>query len=114
MLRNLFHALLGDRRPDLAINAVSDTRFEISDQAGNSVRFELDSSGLPLKRIFSSVGPAGPVEMEETLSDWRDVDGVRLPHKSVLTQGGKPAAESTIQEWKLNGGLKPEELSQKP
>ena len=114
MLRNLFHALLSDRQPGLAINAVGEMRIEISDQAGNSVRFELDSSGLPLKRIYSSVGPAGPVELEETLSDWREVDGVRLPHKSVLTQGGKPAAESTIQEWKLNGGLKPEELSQKP
>jgi len=81
------------------------------DQAGDGVVFELDSSGLPLKRIYSS---AGPVEVEETFSDWREVDGVRLPHKSVVTQGGKPAAESTIQEWKLNGGLKPEELSQKP
>lgn len=114
MLRNLFHALLGDRQPGLAVNAVGEARIEISDQAGNSVRFELDSSGLPLKRIYASVGPAGPVELEETFSDWREVGGVRLPHKSVITQGGKPAAEATIQEWKLNGGLKPEELSQKP
>ena len=39
---------------------------------------------------------------------------MRLPHKSVITQGGKPAAEAVVQEWKLNSGLKPEELSQKP
>ncbi|MBI4877782.1 MAG: insulinase family protein, partial [Acidobacteria bacterium] len=100
MLRNLFKALLSD-----TANAAGETQIEISDQAGNRVRFELDAAGLPVKRLYSGMSPAGPVEIVETLSDWREVDGVRLPHKVAITQGGKPAADVTIQQWKLNGGL---------
>jgi zinc protease len=114
LMRNLFNLLAGRRQADLTVNAVSDTLVEISDQAGNSVRLELDAAGLPAKRIYSVTGPSGPVEVQETFSDWREVEGLRLPHKSVVTQGGKPAAESTVQEWKLNGGLTPEELGRKP
>jgi zinc protease len=114
LMRNLFSVLLSDRDGDRTVNAVADARIEVSDKAGNSVRLEFDSSGLPVKRFYSGAGPAGPVEVEETLSDWRDVGGVRLPHKSVITQGGKPAAEAIIREWKLNGGLTAEELSRKP
>jgi predicted Zn-dependent peptidase len=114
LLRNLFHLLLSDRREGLTVNAAGDNRIEVSDPAGNSVRLELDANGLPLKRSYSTVGPAGPAEVEETFSDWREVSGVRLPFKSVVTQGGKPAAEATILEWKLNTGLTAEELGKKP
>lgn len=114
LLRNLFNALLADRRDDLTVNAVGESKLEIADKEGNSVRFEFDAGGLPSKRIYSGMSQGGPAEIEETLSDWREVGGIRLPHKVTITQGGKPAAEGVIQEWKLNSGLKPEELSQKP
>jgi zinc protease len=114
LMRNLFNLLAGQRQVEFTVNAVSDTRVEISDQAGNSVRLEIDTGGLPAKRSYTMTGPSGPVEVEETLSDWREVEGLRLPHKTVITQGGKPAAEATVQEWKLNGGLTPEELSKQP
>jgi len=114
LLRNLFNAMLSDRQNGYTVNALSDTRVEISDPSGASVRFEFDAGGLPAKRIYTGMGPGGAVEIVDSLSEWREVSGVRLPHKSVITQGGQPAAEATIEEWKLNGGLKPEELSQKP
>lgn len=114
LLRNLFNAILSDQRAGLTVNALSQTRVEITDKSGGSVRLEFDASGLPAKRIYSGMGPGGATEIEETFSDWREVDGVRLPHKSVVTQGGKPAAEATVQEWKLNSGITAEELSRKP
>ena len=114
LLRNLFNAILSDQRAGLTVNALSQTRVEITDKSGGSVRLEFDASGLPAKRIYSGMGPGGATEIEETFSDWREVDGVRLPHKSVVTQGGKPAAEATGQEWKLNSGITAEEVRRKP
>ena len=51
--------------------------------------------------------------MEALYSDFKDVAGIKLPHQVKVSQGGKPAAEITVTEYKLNSGLKPEELGQK-
>jgi hypothetical protein len=39
-------------------------------------------------------------------SDWREVNGIRLPHKFVIEQGGQKFAEGTS-TWTLNSGLTP-------
>ena len=52
--------------------------------------------------------------IEQTYSDWRDAGGVKVPFKVTIQQDGKHFADLNIQEYKLNTGLKPEELSQKP
>ena len=52
--------------------------------------------------------------MEETFSDWRDVDGVRLPFQWSILQGGKKFAGATVQDYKINSGLTAETLGQKP
>jgi hypothetical protein len=55
-----------------------------------------------------------PSEVKETVSDWREVDGVKLPFKVLMEQNGQKVGEVTISEIKLNTGIKPEELSRKP
>jgi hypothetical protein len=42
------------------------------------------------------------------------VGGVKLPFKMTLRQGEKKLGDMTVQEYKFNSGLKPEELSKKP
>jgi len=93
---------------------VGENAVEISPKQGDPVRVEFDASGLPARYRYQSAGMQGPVEVMSDLSDWREVNGIRLPHKFVIEQGGKKFAEATVSEWKLNGGLTPEELSKKP
>ena len=55
-----------------------------------------------------------PVETKETVSDYRDVSGIKTAHKINLAQGGKPTGEIVVTEAKLNSGLTAEQLSKKP
>lgn len=52
--------------------------------------------------------------MTEMFSDWRAVDGVKVPFKTEMTKDGKPFANAIAEEVKINTGLKPEELSKQP
>jgi hypothetical protein len=98
----------------LTVNAVGDNAVEISSKQGDSVRVEFETSGLPARYVYQSVGMQGPVAVTSNLSDWREVNGIRLPHKLIIEQGGQKFAEATVSEWKLNSGLTAEELSKKP
>jgi zinc protease len=69
-----------------------------------------EKTGMPLKVIYEMNGQ----KIEETYSDWRDVNGIKMPFKSVIEQGGKRFGEITTTDLKLNTGLTPEELSKKP
>jgi len=111
MFRNLPHAILADRDSSNKVNAISGDTVEISSADGRMVRLQFDpSSGLPVKESYQE----GPSSVEESFSDWRDVNGIKLPFKKSIAQGGKHFADVLIQEYQLNSGIKPEELSQKP
>jgi zinc protease len=69
-----------------------------------------EKTGLPVKSLFTMNGQ----KVEEQYSDWREVDGLKLPFKSVIQQGGKQFGEIITTDLKLNTGLKPEDLSKKP
>ena len=51
------------------------------------------------------MGMQGPTKSSLSFRDWREVNGIRLPYKFVIEQGGQKFAEATVSEWKLNGGL---------
>ena len=55
-----------------------------------------------------------PQNVVETYSDWRAVDGIKVPFRVVAEVGGRKNSDLTITEFKFNTGIKPEELSQKP
>lgn len=102
---------LSDRDPERTVNSPAPGVLEIADKQGNATRLTLDEkTGLPLKQTYRQ----GPLELEETYSDWKDAGGVKLPHKVVVTRGGQKAAESAYSEIRINSGIQPEEIGQKP
>ena len=42
------------------------------------------------------------------------VEGIKLPFKITIIQDGRKAAELTVQEYKLNQGLKPVDIEKRP
>ncbi|MCZ2147086.1 MAG: insulinase family protein [Bryobacterales bacterium] len=112
-----YHPLLwlSDRDPERTVNATGGHTVEISDKENNWIRLTLDpSTGLIAKAAYRGVGMTGPTEVEAVYEDWKSVDGIKLPYQIKISQGGKPAAEVSVTEYKLNSGLKPEDLARKP
>jgi zinc protease len=71
-----------------------------------TVRIGFDpQSRLVSKMVYRSSGPTGPIEVEQTMSDYRAVDGVQLPFQEVLNQAGAPAGERTFTERRINAGV---------
>ena len=115
LFRNLFTLALSGRDPSRTVSAVGDDAVEISDKAGDRARLVLDpNTGLPAKEVYQGEGMGHPAEIEENFSDWRDVSGIKVPFRISITQGGRKSTEITVTDYKLNTGLKPEDLSKKP
>lgn len=106
---------LSDRNPERTVNAVGPLAVEISDKQGNWIRLNLDeTSGLPRSATYRAADMSGPAEAEAVYEDWKEVAGLKLPHKIKIAQRGKPAAEITVTEYRLNTGLTTETLSARP
>ena len=110
IFRNFFSILLSDRDPNRTVVAATATKVEISDRDGHSVIMEMDLDGRPIKQQYLMSGS----KVEETYSDWRDVNGIKMPFHIAIQQAGQKFADVTVREWKLNTGLKPEELGKRP
>ncbi len=66
-------------------------------------RFYLDTETMfPVKKAGQTVTQQGPTEIETTLSDYRDVGGVKLPFKQTIVQNGQPAGESVTNSIEIN------------
>ncbi|MCX6142949.1 MAG: insulinase family protein [Ignavibacteriales bacterium] len=63
-------------------------------------------TGLVIKKVSKQTGQKGPVTNEEVYSDYRLVDGVQFPFKTVGTSDGKKVSELTLTSVKLNAGVK--------
>jgi zinc protease len=115
MFRNLLHIVISDRDPSLKVNAEGPQVVEVSSPDGLSVRIEMDAgSGLPAREIWRETGGAQSASVEQSFSDWREVGGVKVPFKITIMQDGKEASAGTVQDYKFNTGLKPEDLSKRP
>jgi len=116
LFRNYFRLLLSDRDPDRTVTSPEDGVVEITGKDGNSVKLYIDGkTGLPAKEVYSveqSPGPSGP--MEEIFEDFQQAGEIKVPKKVTVNQNGKKFAELTIEEYKFNSGLKPDDLSKKP
>jgi len=111
VFRQIPPLVMSDRDPGRTVNYGGEGVLEISAKDGESVRLEVDGkTGLPSKIIYQ--GGQGPVE--QTYSDWREVNGIRLPFAWSIVQGGKKFASVTVAEYKVNSGLTKEEISKKP
>ena len=73
---------------------------------GQSFRMEFDAAtGLPSKMTYAD----GGMQATEAYSDWRDVNGIKMPFANALDAG-----PLVIGEYKFNTGLKVEELGKRP
>jgi zinc protease len=116
LFRLYFRLLLSDRIPGRTVIA-SDTRdVEISMANGEAAHVTFDSAtGLPQRVSYQAVHVTGPpMEVEDAFSDFRDVDGIKVPFKIVIIQGGEKFADVSVKEVKFNSGLKLADLEQKP
>jgi predicted Zn-dependent peptidase len=68
---------------------------------------------LLVKKVYTGVLMGPPAETEEICSDYREVEGMKVPFKVVFNQGGKKRAEQTTTELKINPGVA-EEAYKKP
>lgn len=64
-------------------------------------RFFSKKSGLLLKMTATMPTQMGPMPMESTLSDYRDVQGVKRPFKLGVNAGGQ-TAEMVFSKWTTN------------
>ena len=113
--RQIASLALSDRDADRTVSEAADGVLEISSKDGESVRMTVDQkTGVPEKLAYKQSPAEGGSDVEETFSDWRDVDGVRLPFQWSILQGGKKFAGATVQDYKINSGLTADTLGQKP
>jgi hypothetical protein len=116
IFREWISLVLSDRDASRTVSAAGPKSVTISSADGDSARMEFDeATGLPFRVFYKESAMGGaPAEIRETFSDWREVDGVKLPFKVLMEQNEQKVGEVAISEIKLNSGLKPEDLSKKP
>jgi predicted Zn-dependent peptidase len=71
------------------------------------------TTGLLVEKVYTSSMMGPPSEMEQLCSDYREVQGVKIPFKILVNSGGKKRFEQTVTEVKINPGLA-EAAYQKP
>ena len=93
---------------------------DVKDDAG-VVRPALEFSGADLEPMVMYVDPAtalvtkltyvaggmGQPLVEESFSDYRDVNGVQITYAATVRVGGQPALERTVTDVKVGGALDP-------
>ena len=116
LFRNYFRLLLSDRMADRTIGSREEGVIEMHDDSGSSVQLFVDEkTGLPAKEVYTEAQPTGTSSaMEEIFKEFSEAGGIKVPKRIIVNQNGKQFAELTIEEYKLNSGIKPEELSKKP
>jgi len=107
--------LLSDRIEGRKINAIGGDTVEISDASGEIARVVVNSDGLPSSVLYDAIRLGGPpVSVEEQLSDYREVAGVKIPFAVTIVQGGQKFADVKVTDYRINTGLKEQDLGKRP
>ncbi|HEY6339927.1 MAG TPA: pitrilysin family protein [Bryobacteraceae bacterium] len=115
LFRQMNALVLSSRDLSRTVNALNDHTVQISSADGQVVTLEFDpSTGLPSKQTYRQPGLGGGAEVVESLSDWRETGGLKMPFKISMQQSGRKLGEATVSEYRFNTGLKTEDLSKKP
>jgi hypothetical protein len=110
-------AWLADRDPHYRITPVGSNIVRISD---GDVTHQLDltldpATSLPVKTASISLSdPAHPIPSETVITEWETVQGVRFPKRWSVLRSGVRVAEATVEETRLNSGLRVADLAAKP
>lgn len=81
---------------------------EITGDRFPPVKLYIDSQHLIARQVFSAQGADGRSMLaEEVFSDYRTVDGVRVPFKAEVVRNGKTILERTLKDVKFNTEIDP-------
>ena len=114
LFRNHFHLFSTD---DLKAQFMGEESVEnkkadillISDPAGNQLKMYVEqTTHLPLKESYQGTTMMGPGTVEETLSDYREVSGVKIPFSIQGFANGQKMMETKILEVIFNTQIDPE------
>lgn len=109
LARDYFSVLRSNDNPGSSVNFVKDGELEIQQASGSAFKlFYNPATNLPQKLSFSE----GGMEATYAYEDFKQVDGITVPGKQVVTQGPQSTTQ-VIVEWKFNTGLTVEKLSVK-
>jgi hypothetical protein len=101
--------LIGTPGPNVITIAAKDNSFPPSEITLDPVTF------LPMKATGTShADPDDHVSDETRLEEWHVVEGVKFPGVITKLHNGKKLAEITVEQTKVNGGLKVGDLAIKP
>jgi hypothetical protein len=116
LFRNYFRLLLSDQIEGRTVNQVDDNLIEITDTTGQLTRIEFDAkTGLPRRATYDVAQAAGPpLFTEEAYDDFREVDGIKFPFKTVILQGGRKFADVVVTDCKINPPIRQIELGMRP
>jgi zinc protease len=116
LFRLYFRLMLSDRIEGRTVNATDSGTVEITDTTGERAKIEFDdATGLPRRVSYLTAQAAGePMFTEDILEDFREIGGVKVPHKVTISRGGKKFADVTVNDYKVNSGLKQQDLNKKP
>ncbi|HEY3741477.1 MAG TPA: pitrilysin family protein [Bryobacteraceae bacterium] len=116
MFRNMISLAISNTVPGRTVNAIDDNTVEITNSEGDKARVAMDpATGLPSKISYMTTPIRGaPVQVVETYTAWKAVNEVMLPFEYEIEQAGKKFAEGKITSYRINSGLKLEDLSKKP
>lgn len=117
--------LLADRLDDRAVRFLREAEDEgrqavtlevVAAEGEETAEMWIDKeSGDFYKLAYRGVALAGEApRVEERYSDFRQVDGVRIPHKATITQNGALLTDVTTIEAAVNTGAGLEQLAEKP
>ncbi len=57
---------------------------------------------LVAKKTYSGAAEVGLATLEETYSDYRDIQGIKMPFHTIIKANGRPFMETSVVEAKLN------------
>jgi zinc protease len=116
LFRSYIGLLLSAQTEGRTVNAIDAGAVEISDGNGNVARLIFDpATHFPKTLSYDAVSVAGaPPLVQESYSDFREVSGLQVPFKIVLTQNGKPYAQISVLDFKIDTGLRLEDMKKRP
>ncbi|HYO81710.1 MAG TPA: pitrilysin family protein [Bryobacteraceae bacterium] len=107
---------LSDKDANRQVNAIGENTVEITGQNGQAVRIDFDpATGLPARTSYQGLSMQGePQQTSVVLSDWKELNGMKVPYQTVIEQGGQKFATGVVASVEFNKGLKVEEIGAKP